>query len=96
MNSVGLFPRRLPFTMANSGIRVYRHALSLDERRAKFRANLSPNTGAEQEEPQIKQHWHDRPKRKPTLLELEKEWSDPHAPTEVLEVWFSGELIDKR
>ncbi|KAF9654135.1 hypothetical protein BDM02DRAFT_3106404 [Thelephora ganbajun] len=31
--------------MANSGIRVYRHAVSLDERRAKFKTNLSPHAG---------------------------------------------------
>ncbi|ESK88013.1 hypothetical protein Moror_10818 [Moniliophthora roreri MCA 2997] len=39
--SVGLImTRTLPFTNSNKGIRVFRHALSLDERRAKFKANL--------------------------------------------------------
>ncbi|KAI0756454.1 hypothetical protein C8Q80DRAFT_1128679 [Daedaleopsis nitida] len=37
--SVGVVPRRLPFTASNTAIRTFRHALSLDERRAKFRAN---------------------------------------------------------
>ncbi|KAM5539909.1 hypothetical protein V8D89_006412 [Ganoderma adspersum] len=37
--SVGLIPRRLPFTASNKAIRVFRHALSLDERRAKFEVN---------------------------------------------------------
>ncbi|PIL31280.1 hypothetical protein GSI_05978 [Ganoderma sinense ZZ0214-1] len=37
--SVGLIPQRLPFTASNTAIRVFRHALSLDERRAKFKAN---------------------------------------------------------
>ncbi|KAI0675761.1 hypothetical protein C8Q78DRAFT_347430 [Trametes maxima] len=37
--SVGIIPRRLPFTASNTAIRTFRHALSLDERRAKFRAN---------------------------------------------------------
>ena len=39
MCSVGLIPQRLPFTASNTAIRVFRHALSLDERRAKFKAN---------------------------------------------------------
>ncbi|EKM53919.1 uncharacterized protein PHACADRAFT_257419 [Phanerochaete carnosa HHB-10118-sp] len=38
--SVGLFPRRLPFVSSNTAVRYFRHALSLDERRAKFKANL--------------------------------------------------------
>lgn len=38
--SVGLIPRRLPFVSSNTAIRYFRHALSLDERRAKFKANL--------------------------------------------------------
>lgn len=40
MNSVGLFPRRLPFTTSNTIVHTFRHAVSLDERRAKFKANL--------------------------------------------------------
>ncbi|CAL1708268.1 unnamed protein product [Somion occarium] len=38
--SVGLISRRLPFVSSNSAIRFFRHAVSLDERRAKFKANL--------------------------------------------------------
>ncbi|KAJ3536344.1 hypothetical protein NM688_g6852 [Phlebia brevispora] len=38
--SVGLFPRRLPFTTSNTAVKTFRHAVSLDERRAKFKANL--------------------------------------------------------
>ena len=40
VNSVGLIPRRLPFTTSNTIVRTFRHAVSLDERRAKFKANL--------------------------------------------------------
>ena len=40
VNSVGIIPRRLPFTSSNSSIRTFRHALSLDEHRAKFKANV--------------------------------------------------------
>ena len=37
--SVGLIPHTLPFTSANGAIKTFRHALSLDEHRAKFKAN---------------------------------------------------------
>ncbi|KAH9854308.1 hypothetical protein C2E23DRAFT_68019 [Lenzites betulinus] len=40
VDSVGLFPHTLPFTSSNRAIRVFRHAVSLDERRARFQANL--------------------------------------------------------
>ncbi|KAJ8487602.1 hypothetical protein ONZ51_g4075 [Trametes cubensis] len=40
VSSVGIIPHTLPFTSSNTAIRVFRHALSLDERRARFRANL--------------------------------------------------------
>ena len=39
VNSVGLFSRRLPFTTNNPIVRTLRHAIALDERRAKFKAN---------------------------------------------------------
>jgi uncharacterized protein (DUF2235 family) len=38
--SVGIIPRRLPFTASNSHIKYFRHAISLDERRARFKPNL--------------------------------------------------------
>ncbi|KAF8644105.1 hypothetical protein AX16_008690 [Volvariella volvacea WC 439] len=37
VNSVGLYPKRLPFTTSNNIVNTYRHALALDEHRAKFR-----------------------------------------------------------
>ncbi|EPT01124.1 hypothetical protein FOMPIDRAFT_1087437, partial [Fomitopsis schrenkii] len=41
VDSVGiLWGRTLPFTAGNKAIRVFRHALALDERRTKFRPNL--------------------------------------------------------
>jgi len=40
VNSVGLVPRRLPFTTSNKVVKTFRHAVALDERRAKFKANL--------------------------------------------------------
>ncbi|KAF8644650.1 hypothetical protein AX16_008352 [Volvariella volvacea WC 439] len=38
VNSVGFIPRRLPFTQSNTIVHNFRHAISLDERRAKFKA----------------------------------------------------------
>jgi len=40
VDSVGLIPRRLPFTTSNTIIRTFRQALSLDEHRANFKANV--------------------------------------------------------
>lgn len=40
VESVGLFDVYLPFTTSNTIIRTFRHAVSLDEHRAKFKANL--------------------------------------------------------
>ncbi|KAJ7615876.1 hypothetical protein FB45DRAFT_757594 [Roridomyces roridus] len=40
VDSVGLIRRRLPFTASNTIVRTFRHAVSLDERRAKFQVNL--------------------------------------------------------
>ncbi|KAG8680219.1 hypothetical protein FRC11_002790, partial [Ceratobasidium sp. 423] len=40
VNSVGIIPRELPFARTNYLIRVFRHAVALDERRAKFKANM--------------------------------------------------------
>ena len=35
-----MIPRALPFTTSNTVVHTFRHAISLDERRAKFKANL--------------------------------------------------------
>jgi hypothetical protein len=43
VHSVGLIPRTLPFATSNTIVRTFRHALSLDERRARFKANLWNN-----------------------------------------------------
>ena len=76
--------------MANSGVRVYRHAVSLDEHRAKFMANLSPRSGGAEEGYEIEKRRREKRNKRETLRELEKRWSDPSASTDVLEVWFSG------
>lgn len=40
VDSVGILPKRLPFTTSNTIVHTFRHAVSLDERRAKFKTNL--------------------------------------------------------
>ncbi|KAJ1299796.1 hypothetical protein OPQ81_000695 [Rhizoctonia solani] len=47
VNSVGLIPRELPFAKSNYVVRNFRHAVALDERRAKFKANLWGRTSDE-------------------------------------------------
>jgi hypothetical protein len=40
VGSVGIIPRYLPFVKSNTHVRYFRHALSLDERRVRFKPNL--------------------------------------------------------
>lgn len=40
VDSVGLIPKRVPFAKYNHCIKTFRHAVALDERRVKFKANL--------------------------------------------------------
>ncbi len=49
VDSVGFIPRRLPFTTSNTIVRTFRHAVSLDERRSKFKIDLW-KTATEDEE----------------------------------------------
>lgn len=49
VDSVGLIPKRLPFTTSNTLVKTFRHAVSLDERRAKFKANLWNRPDADEE-----------------------------------------------
>ncbi|KIO29821.1 hypothetical protein M407DRAFT_226348 [Tulasnella calospora MUT 4182] len=55
VGSVGLFSRHLPFTASNTIVRTFRHALALDEHRAKFRPNpwhrVAPSAAAARFDP---------------------------------------------
>ncbi|THH20515.1 hypothetical protein EW146_g858 [Bondarzewia mesenterica] len=98
--SVGLIPHRLPFTASNTAVRYFRHAISLDEHRAKFKANhwqLSPhevhNLGTKRHEmPRSNQrhpnHLHHN--GKVSGKHLERVYDDGNRETDVLEVWFAG------
>ncbi|KJA17577.1 hypothetical protein HYPSUDRAFT_206046 [Hypholoma sublateritium FD-334 SS-4] len=105
VNSVGLIPRWLPFTASNTIVRTFRHAISLDERRAKFKTNLwnTPTpaklTSETEDQNQANQHKaHDRPTEELELLiAMERKYSDfSNRQTDVeevprsLNVWFAG------
>ncbi|GLB40815.1 putative uncharacterized alpha/beta hydrolase domain (DUF2235) [Lyophyllum shimeji] len=106
VNSVGLIPHRLPFTTSNTIVRTFRHAVSLDERRAKFKANLWNRPTAEEamlgvdgQKPDVShlETTHSSPdmRKKPvkhdSLKALEARYSGTgERPTDIEEVWFAG------
>ncbi|KAL1716855.1 hypothetical protein EV715DRAFT_254601 [Schizophyllum commune] len=103
VGSVGLFPRRLPFTTSNSHVRYFRHALALDERRVRFQPNFwirsHPTVHALGVQPGEMPRSRPEPKSTKSKLSLrEKERTyDAEAGlsaeaqhTDVLEVWFAG------
>ncbi|KAF8879291.1 hypothetical protein BD779DRAFT_1447023, partial [Infundibulicybe gibba] len=94
VNSVGLIPKRLPFTTSNTIVKTFRHALALDERRAKFKANHWNRPNAREQTLSIT----DRKPRKVnpqhrehSLRAMERKYGkDANAPTDIEEVWFAG------
>jgi uncharacterized protein (DUF2235 family) len=102
--SVGLTGRTLPFTGSNTAIRYFRHAISLDERRAKFKANYyhlrhsEDNKGTKLGEmPRSNQRHPFYRKTHPHLFphyqseaQNEDDYDDGRWETDVLEVWFAG------
>lgn len=98
--SVGvLSSKELPFAASNRAIRVFRHALSLDERRVKFKTSHFHNP------PKISDHTEDRIKAHQITGSLSQDDAlrgkrvDPNATatrnkkrpeTDALEVWFAG------
>ena len=101
--SVGIVSRTLPFTASNTSIRHFRHAISLDEHRAKFQASyyLRPEKhqkGTEVGEmPRSNQRHlfyrrmlpHHRNKSK-SKMQYAKEYDDGRTVTDAMEVWFAG------
>ncbi|KAF5332902.1 hypothetical protein D9758_017003 [Tetrapyrgos nigripes] len=106
VNSVGIIPRRLPFTTSNTIVRTFRHAVSLDERRAKFKANLwnkpkEHEKGLGYRAAQFDEHEHEHGRsgdhnhhehqKSHSQLAMEGMYSKDHsAQTDVEEVWFAG------
>ncbi|KAJ7114597.1 hypothetical protein C8R43DRAFT_902991 [Mycena crocata] len=103
VNSVGLFPRRLPFTTSNTIVHTFRHAVSLDERRAKFKVNLwnRPNdmeqllsiTDQKIQAKLLHGLHRANPNKKPSQNALERKYSslrDTTQPTDIDEVIYWG------
>lgn len=86
VQSVGLVGKKLPFTVSNNAVRSFRHALALDERRAKFHPSTFRAPTALEEK-----LVHD-----PTGDKIRKKMAQHHddtwleEPTDVEEVWFAG------
>ncbi|KAJ7738305.1 hypothetical protein B0H16DRAFT_1424826 [Mycena metata] len=101
VDSVGLIPRRLPFTTSNTIVRTFRHAIALDESRVKFQPNLwnRPNqkekllsiTDQNQQRAAAAKWVRGHPSKKMSQHLMERKYSrDPTQPTDIDEVWFSG------
>ncbi|KAF8907396.1 hypothetical protein CPB85DRAFT_1254318 [Mucidula mucida] len=102
VSSVGVvMGRTLPFTSSNKSIKTFRHALSLDEHRARFKPNLyhravpgEYTTGdISRNKPSIgRKHLSlfDKFKHKNLAVQAESSDDDGWDPTDILEVWFSG------
>ncbi|KAJ3818280.1 hypothetical protein F5880DRAFT_1685007 [Lentinula raphanica] len=99
VNSVGLVPHRLPFTTSNTLVKTFRHAVSLDERRAKFKANLwnphpdhdhdhANDEAATKDGGKHTQSHHHRHRH--LDLEHDRFFKDANQKTDIQEVWFSG------
>ncbi|KAF8642929.1 hypothetical protein AX16_009317 [Volvariella volvacea WC 439] len=92
VSSVGIIPRQQPYTSVNYAVKTFRHALALDECRARFRPNTwnEPTLGKEQEldvdEPDL-----------PSIVTSDSNSADDwyYEPprrniADVQEVWFAG------
>lgn len=76
--SVGLIEKELPFTRSSNSIRCFRHAIALDERRAKFQSN----------------GWHVMDHEREDDEERRVKYGIDWKPTDVKEVWFAGVHCD--
>ncbi|KAL0959550.1 hypothetical protein HGRIS_011264 [Hohenbuehelia grisea] len=91
VSSVGLIPRSLPFANSNKVVKTFRHAIALDERRAKFKANHWTCAHGERHEAPAKKTKHTVSAKSEEQRKLEKLYAkDPEALTNVKEVWFAG------
>lgn len=99
VGSVGMIPKRLPFTTFNTHVKTFRHALALDEHRVRFKPNFFNRPTPEEEQHGLKwgemQKVRQKPHRRKTLRELENQYTQggQHL-TDVEEVWFAGSHCD--
>jgi uncharacterized protein (DUF2235 family) len=88
VSSVGIIPRQLPYSTISYGIKTFRHALALDECRARFRPSIwnEPNLFVEELDDGL------IPERRPKDTPRDEwEYQPPsRTPVDASEVWFSG------
>lgn len=94
MSSVGIIPRTQPYTSVNYAVKTFRHALALDECRARFR----PKTWYEATLERELQLDVDEPDVVPRGTTSRDDWVYTYTPSKrdmanVEEVWFSGKSI---
>lgn len=84
--SVGWLQGDLPHAISNDGVRVFRHALALDETRQEFFPKLwcEPRSSADQLEGNV------LATQKPSDGSRDEWVYEPPSTTDVEEVWFAG------
>ncbi|KAJ3522503.1 hypothetical protein NMY22_g11861 [Coprinellus aureogranulatus] len=103
VNSVGIIPRRLPFTASNTMVRTFRHAIALDERRGKFKVNvwnrptdeeqllsITDQEAAKKAQKAEQRKASGNDDHKGHLHHYEEQYSTIRHETNVEEVWFAG------
>ncbi|KAJ3574362.1 hypothetical protein NP233_g1816 [Leucocoprinus birnbaumii] len=99
VGSVGVIPKRLPFTTFNTHVKHFRHALALDEHRVRFKPNFFNRPTPEEVKLGLKWGQQEKkttkPKRAPQRQATRRHWEKQYASkglhtTDVEEVWFSG------
>lgn len=97
VGSVGVIPKRLPFTTFNTHVKHFRQALALDEHRVRFKPNFFNRPTPEEVELGLKwgQGHQGEKKRSPQLNKNKRAWETQYArkglhSTDVEEVWFAG------
>jgi uncharacterized protein (DUF2235 family) len=100
--SVGLIPHTLPFTANNTAIRYFRHAIALDEHRAKFvpsrwhrldepkGTKLGEMPRSNHRHPHYHRKGHDHHGDDKAKLQAQVAYNQGHTETDVKEVWFAG------
>ncbi|KAG5638505.1 hypothetical protein H0H81_012310 [Sphagnurus paluster] len=102
VGSVGMIPKRLPFTTSNTHVRYFRHALALDEHRVRFKPNFwnrpTPEelhlTADTDHTPNPNSTRRTRLKAKETTRDWERRHDGGEYETDIEEVWFAGSHCD--
>ncbi|KAF8873318.1 hypothetical protein BD779DRAFT_1570398 [Infundibulicybe gibba] len=85
VSSIGIIPQSLPYSTHNDGVKVFRHALALDERRVSFRPSVWGEPIA------VREELNDEPFVEGRGETSRDDWvyRSPDS-THVKEVWFAG------